>query len=237
MHEYTLEDFVKNPTKGISFKSIYNEIQADINFSDLFSGQRKLLKTNLAAFASFGFFSLPHELIHAGVNYLTGGTNKEIVINTLYGGPLWEKIIPGVKSELMFPLLGGYVTGENPSLAGSLTTAVAPYALTSLGIYLMKKGKERESIVICAGGAGLGLTHLGGIIGDWRIAGQQMIKESVEVVQDALDVKTSPKYATAADVAMFLGGLYIGSKLLAVSYRASKATVNSVRKYANTEKI
>ncbi|MDO8511251.1 MAG: hypothetical protein Q7S55_03735 [Nanoarchaeota archaeon] len=228
--DYTLEDFVKNPIRDITFKSIYKEIQTDIDFSSLFSGQKKLLKTNLAAFASFGLFSLPHELIHAGANYLTGGTNKEIVINTLYGGPLWEKIIPGVESKVLFPLLGGYVKFENPSLAGSLTATVAPYALTSLGIYLMKKGKEKESILLCAGGAGLGLAHLGGIIGDWRIAGQKMIEESVEAVQDALEVKTSPEYANAAAFAMFLGGLYIGSKLLAVSYRASKATVNSVRK-------
>ena len=233
--DYTLEDFVRNPTKGISFGSIYNEIQADIDFSHLFSGQRKLLKTNLAAFASFGIFSLPHELIHAGANYLTGGTNKEIVINTLYGGPLWEKIIPGVESKFLFPLLGGYVKFENPSLAGSLTATIAPYVLTSLGIYLMKKGKEKESIVICATGAGLGITHLGGIIGDWRIAGQQIITESVEIVQDALDVKTSPEYENAAAFAMFFGGLYVGSKLLAISYRASKATVNSARNLCNKE--
>ncbi|MDP3698620.1 MAG: hypothetical protein Q8R47_03460 [Nanoarchaeota archaeon] len=107
--DYTLEDFVKNPTKGISFKSIYNEIQADLDFSHLFSGKRKLLKVNFATFASFGIISLPHELIHAGTNYLTGGTNKEIVVNTLYGGQLWEKIIPGVESKVLFPLLGGYV--------------------------------------------------------------------------------------------------------------------------------
>lgn len=236
-HQYTLEDFVKSPFKGISFKSIWDEMQEDLDFSDLFSGKRKLLKVNLTAFASFGIFSLPHELIHAGTNYLTGGTNKEIVINTLYGGPLWEKIIPGIESKVLFPLIGGYVKFENPSTIGTLTTTIAPYVLTPIGIYLMKKGKERESIVICAGGACLGLLHLGGIIGDWRMARQKMIKESAELVQDSLNLRTSPEYADAATFAMFLGGLYIGSKLLAVSYRASKATVNSVTKYVNKEKL
>ena len=234
--EYTLEDFVKNPLKNLSFKSIYNEIQEDIDFSYLFSGKRKLLKTNLAAFASFGIFSLPHELIHAGTNSLTGGINKEIVLNTLYGGALWERIIPGVESKVLFPLLGGYVQIENPSTVGTLAATVAPYVLTPLGIYLMKKGKEKESILLCAGGAGLGLAHLGGIIGDWRLAGQTMIKESVELVQDTLNVKKTPEYGNAATFAMFLGGIYIGSKLLAISYRASKATVNSIRNYANKEK-
>ncbi len=232
-YNYTLEDFVKNPSKGLSFRSIYSEIQTDLDFSYLFSGDRKLLKTNLAAFASFGFFSLPHELIHAGTNYLTGGTNKEIVINTLYGGPLWEKIIPGVESKILFPLLGGYVKFENPSLAGSLTATVAPYILTPLGIYLMKKGKEKESIVLCAGGAGLGLAHLGGIIGDWRVAGQTIITETAKLVGETLDVKL-PKdniyMERTALLGTILGGVYIGSKFLAIAYRASKATINSVRK-------
>lgn len=236
-HEYTLEDFVKNPIKGISFKSIYDEIQEDLDFSYLFSGERKLLKTNLAAFASFGIFSLPHELIHAGVNHLTGGTNKEIVLNTLYGGQLWEKIIPGVESKVLFPLLGGYVQFENPSTTGSLAATVAPYVLTPLGIYLMKKGKEKESILLCAGGAGLGLAHLGGIIGDWRLVGQKILGESVELVQDTLNLKTSPEYENIALIGTVLGGVYIGSKLLAISYRASKATVNSVRNYVNKEKL
>ncbi len=234
-NNYTLEDFVKNPVKGISFKSIYNEIQADLDFSHLFSGERKLLKTNLAAFASFGAFSLPHELIHAGTNYLTGGVNKHIVINTLYGGPLWEKIIPGVESKLLFPLLGGYVEFTNPSTAGTITTAAAPYLLTSLGIYLMKKGKERESIILCASGAGLGLAHLGGIIGDWRIAGQKTLEKSVELVQDTLHLQKSQEYNSVTNVALIIGGFYIGTKLMTISYRASKATVNSVRNLVNKE--
>ncbi|MDP3698249.1 MAG: hypothetical protein Q8R47_01545 [Nanoarchaeota archaeon] len=115
--------------------------------------------------------------------------------------------------------------------------AVAPYVLTPLGIYLLKKGKEKESILLCAGGAGLGLAHLGGIIGDWRLAGQKMLTESVEVVQDAVGEKMPPQYEIPVLLGTVLGGVYIGSKLLAVSYRASKATVNSVRKCVNKEKL
>ncbi len=230
--EYTLEDFVKNPLKNISFKSSWNEIQEDLDFSHLFSGKRKLLKTNLLIFASFGLVSLPHELIHAGVNYVSGGINKHIVLNTFYGAPLWETVIPGIESKLMIPLIGGYVDYENPSTIGSLGVIMAPYVLTPLGIYLMKRGKDAKSIAICAGGAGLIGLHLGGIIGDWRVAGTKIVTESIGLVQDALEVKPRIEYKIAANITAALCGVYLGSKLLAVSYRAGKATVNSVRNYA-----
>lgn len=232
MHDYTLEDLIKNPLKNMSFGSVCSEVLEDLDFQSLFSGKIKWLKNDLATLASFGLFSVPHELIHAGVNYVTGGINEKIAINSFYGGALWEKIIPGVQSEFMFPLLGGYVQIENPSAAGNLATYVAPYILTPLGIYLAKKGKEKESIALCAGGAGLISVHLGGVIGDWRNTGTKLIKESVELVQDTLEVKSSGEYGFAANIAFLFGGIYLGSKLLAISYRASKATVNSVRNYA-----
>lgn len=237
MQEYTLEDFIKNPTKGISFRSIWKEVGKDMSFQHLFSGGgfTRAVKADLATIAAFGISAFPHEMIHAGTNLATGGVNEKIVMNTLYGGALWEKLIPGIESKWMFPLLGGYVQTENPSTAATIATAVAPYILTPLGIYLAKKGKEKESIVISAAGSGLIAAHLGGVIGDWQLVGQNLIKESVEVVQDAFDVKTAPEYEIEALLAMALGGLYIGSKLLAVSYRASKATVNSIQNYVNKE--
>ncbi len=233
--DYTLEDFVKNPTKGISFESIYKEMQGDMDFSYLFSGKRKLLKTNIAAFASFGFISLPHELIHAGTNYLTGGINKHIVINTLYGGSLWEKLIPGVESKLLFPPLGGHVDFTNPSAAGTIASAAAPYLLTPLGIYLMKKGKEKRNMILSAGGTGLALIHLGGVIGDWKLAGQKTLEKGVELMQDEMHLQKAQEYSFTTNVALALGGIYIGSKLMAISYRASKATVNSIRNLAKNK--
>jgi len=235
--EYTLEDFVKNPTKGLAFRSIWREMAEDMSFEHLFSGgwKSRAVKTDLTTLAAFGLFSFPHEMVHAGVNLVTGGVNEKIVINTFYGGSFWEKLIPGVESQWMVPFLGGYVQTENSSAVGMIATAVAPYVMTPVGIYLAKKGKEKESIVITAAGAGLLAGHLGGVIGDWRLVGQNLIKGSVEVVQDTIGVKTSPGYETEALIAMALGGLYVGSKILAISYRGMKATVNSVRNYVAKE--
>ena len=234
-HNYTLEDFVKNPFKDLSFKSIWKETQYDLDFSDLFSGKAKILKNNLALFASFGIAAVPHELIHAGVNKLTGGINKEIVINTLYGGHLWEKMFPEIHSKLMIPFIGGYVHAENPSFTGNIATSVAPYILTPLGIYLVQKGKEKESKVLAAAGGGLVAAHIGGVIGDWLSVGARTINEGVEVVEHKLDAKPEGYAASAAGVATLLGGLYLGSKLMAITYRGMKATVNSARKYAGKE--
>jgi len=235
---YTLDEVIKNPLKGTSLKSMWEEIQTDISFGYLFSkgGPRvNFVKTNALLFASFGFFSVPHELIHAGVNSLAGGINHQIVINTLYGGQLYEKIMPEIESKFLFPLLGGYVKFENPSTMGTIAAAVAPYVLTPLGIYLAKKGHEKEKIVLCAVGAGLIAAHAGGIVGDWRLAGQIIVSKGIELVQETLEMKTNPEYAPAINVATLVAGLYVGSKLLAVSYRAMKGAVNSVEKYIAKE--
>ncbi|MEK6899972.1 MAG: hypothetical protein AABX05_02500 [Nanoarchaeota archaeon] len=229
--DYTLKDFIKKP-----FRPTWNEMMKDSEFRDLFKGSTfsRTMKEIGSTLAAFGVIAVPHELIHAGVNSLTGGTNKEIVFNTLYGGQIWEQLIPGVQSKIMFPLLGGYVKPENNSSLAMFAVGIAPYIMTPAGIYLAQKGRENRNIILSAAGAGIVATHAGGIVGDWMGAGSRIVKGGIELVEDMVgeELKVPDEYATYASIPIMLAGLYIGSKIMGVSYRGMKATVNSVRSYS-----
>ena len=226
LDDYPLPEIIGQLTR----KGMLTEFIHDSTFMDLFSGSKrvKVLKEVGATLASFGVWAAPHELIHAGVNSLTGGINKEIVMNRFYGGDLWAAIIPGVEAKWMIPLIGGYVMPENESALAHLAMSMAPYTMTGLGIYAMQKGKENKSAFYCAVGSGLIALHAGGIVGDWWKTGRTIISTGMEYLSTYTDIPTN----NAVSNFMVGGvGLVLGTKLLTASYRLSKGTVNSLRQW------
>ncbi len=225
--KYTLKEIIGQLTR----KGMYREFQNDIALSPLLKGRAKITKNNLLLFASFGaVWSTPHELIHAGVNSLTGGVNKEIVLNRLYGGDLWAQIIPGVEAKVMVPFIGGYVVPEYNNTWGAIATNVAPYALTSLGIYLVQKGRENKSLTVSTLGVGLVAAHVGGIVGDWMNQGRLIVGNTIEGVCHAFGTEP-PQDNQALNLAATVGSFYLGAKLMTAAYRISKGSVTSLRQW------
>ncbi|MBS3140033.1 hypothetical protein J4479_03445 [Candidatus Woesearchaeota archaeon] len=225
-NSYTLTGVIKNP-----LRSALNEIIDDLTFTKYFQTWKRSKEIGLTL-ASFALIAPPHELIHAGVNKLFGGENKEIVINTLYGGSLWEKIIPGIESKVLFPLLGGYVLpGEYNSTIHELATLVSPYLLTPLGIYSVLKGKEKDSLALRVLGSGLIAGHAGGILGDWRRAGTVILEQAAQGITNLLGTDGRIDETTIGKAALIIGGFYAGYKLMNFSYRLMKGTINTARNY------
>lgn len=226
---YTLADVIKNPWKS-SLEGIWTEFQTDVDYFDLLPFKNKklrLLAVNGGMFFSFGVSAIPHELMHGGMNLLTGGTNKEIVFNTLYGGSLLEKIIPGVKSEWMIPFLGGYVQPEYSSFGGSLATMLVPYVMTPLGLYLLAKGKENKAVSLCVAGSGIVAAHIGGIFGDFFTFGRTLVSQGLEALSNAVNFENSSENYLLSSLTL-LGGFYVGLKTARYTYRLSRGLVNSV---------
>ena len=188
--DYTIKEVLKSPLKG-AMMEIIDDLTIHTNLKG--SKWKRLLKNDGLIVASFGITADPHELLHAGVNELTGGYNKEIVINSLYGGDLWAQIIPNLESKVLFPLIGGYVDPEYASFFGELATKVSPYALTPLGIYLVMKGKERKNVLIFSAGAGAVAAHLGGVLGDWYSTGKAIMTKVAEGCYNILGIQEAPE--------------------------------------------
>jgi len=167
--------------------------------------------------------------MHAGMNTLTGGTNKEIVINRLYGGDLAAKLIPGVKSDWLFPLLGGYVKPEHVSELGKIATLATPYLLTPLGFYCIMKGAEKKSLPLTFLGTGALAGHLGGTVGDFFTLGRALVIDGINYISPESTYENSPwLYAP-----VIAGGFYIGLKAMCFTYRLSKGLINSVLDYSH----
>ena len=229
--KYTFADVLKHPGK-----SAINEIFLDMRqYAQLFSGKtpfRQGIKADLATILSFGFFSVPHELIHAGVNKLTGRGNEEIVINKLFLGDLYHWLSPSIESKLMLPFIGGYVKPVETSLDFShVICLLAPYVLTPVGIYLMAEAKKKKSLPYAIAGSGLVASHLGGIIGDFFNAGYTLVHRTGEAVFTHLGYTLETyKHNGFFQLATIIGGFYLGTKIMSFTYRLSKAGVNYVRK-------
>jgi hypothetical protein len=226
--DYTLKDILFDPLTYS--KSAFGEVFRDLNFEKNFkgNGERKRNLNDVAVLTSFGVSSVPHELIHAGINKLTGGVNTEVMLNDFYGGFILKQFLPGVESKLMFPLIGGYVNPESyGSFAGQLSMALAPYAMTPLGIYLIMKGQEKQSLPLSVLGAGLTIGHVGGILGDFWKIGRDLIYETAELMQITPGGPENENTWFYAGVAV--GGFYLGSKIMSLSYRSMKASVKAVR--------
>jgi len=225
--KYTLSEIIGHLTRP----GMYREFQADLGLDHLLKGRAKMTKNNLLLFASFGaVWSTPHELIHAGVNSLTGGVNKEIVLNRLYGGDLWAQIIPGAEAKVMNPFIGGYVITDCNGTFGAIATAAAPYILTPLGLYLVQKGRENKSLAVSTLGVGLVAGHVGGIFGDWMNEGRLIVGNAIEGLCHAFGTEP-PQDNQALNLVATVGSFYLGAKLMTAAYRISKGTVNSLRQW------
>ncbi|MDP3639835.1 MAG: hypothetical protein Q8R53_01375 [Nanoarchaeota archaeon] len=225
-HNYTFTEVLKTP-----FASVVSEFRDDYNPPTPFSGGkwRRRCKHIGTILGSFGITAVPHELIHAGVNSATGGVNKEIVINTLYGGPLWEQLIPGIESKVLVPFIGGYVDPEPASRLAEFAMTVAPYSLTPLGLYLVMKSKEKKSFPLWACGIGALTAHEGGIIGDWFHAGRMVATEATELVYHTMGIEKNIDDSSFESFLVSIAGFYIGAKMLSFTYRAMKGAINSIR--------
>lgn len=222
--EYGFKDVIRKP-----LKSAFGEIFQDLNYEELFSGskKRKSILNDLVVLGSFGITSIPHELIHAGTNLLTGGTNEKIVINSFYGGDLIHKLFPGIDAEFLLPIIGGYVkVAEYGSTLGQLATQIAPYALTPLGIYMIAEGKKRKSLPLAIIGSGAIIAHAGGIIGDFFNIGRIVMYETADFVAKTVGYQNFDADDSWMALPLFVGGFYLGSKALSFSYRSFKSGVN-----------
>lgn len=226
--EYTVRDVLRHP-----LTPAWKEIMKDLDFTSLFSGGKlkKALKNDLSTLLAFGAIVGPHELIHAGVNSATGGVNKEIVINKLFGGDLYHLINSRIDADWLIPLFGGYVKiGEYSSKLAEAGVSLAPYALTPIGIYLMSKGKEKKSLPYAISGAGLIAVHAGGVIGDFFHLGRLMMYETADFIAHTVGYQSFDADDSWATIPLAAGGFYAGYKALSFTYRLCKAGVNYCRK-------
>lgn len=239
----TLTEVLKHPLKYS--KSAWRELSDDFKVIDPKKlSKKQALKINTIGFlggmASFGIWSTPHELIHAGINKLTGGQNLEIVINQFYGGDLAHAISPDIQSKLMIPLIGGYVQIEPSSAIANIGISIAPYALTPLGVYLMQKSRETQKLKYLLIGSGLIYAHWGGALGDFYSIGRQTILSTYNTITQQDKKQTDiPKPQTTAESALLattlIGGFIIGNKIMSYTYRLSKGLTNTIRNYFKKE--
>lgn len=225
--EYRFKDIIRKP-----LKSAWIDIFQDLSYEELFSGshKRKSRLNDLAILVSFGINSIHHELIHAGMNTLTGGTNEQIVINKLYGGDLVHLIYPGIDAKLLLPIIGGYTKiQEYGSWLGELAVLVAPYAMTPLGIYMVSEGKKRKSLPLAIAGSGMLISQAGGIIGDFFQFGRSVVYETADFIANTMGYQNFDSDDSWMSFPLAIGGLYLGSKVLSFSYRSFKAGVNHCR--------
>ncbi|MBI2565371.1 hypothetical protein HYV79_05325 [Candidatus Woesearchaeota archaeon] len=235
---YSLTDVLKHPIKYSS--GGFQEAWDDLNYSVYSCVNISKTKTesltkffglNAGLLTFFGIWAVPHELIHAGVNKLTGGINKEIVINSLYGGSIISKYFSEIQSKLMLPFIGGYVVPENNSDLGLVAMALAPYVLTPLGLCIAKKGRENKNLLTALFGSALIAAHLGGVVGDFWSVGRTIMLKGLEMLYFGLGENTSklPEEANLLELSfLLLGGFYIGSKVMGYSYRLCKGAFNSI---------
>ena len=224
---YTFRDVVRHPRK-----SAWTEIFQDLNYEELFDGskKRKNRLNDLVVLASFGLTSIPHELIHAGTNLLTGGTNEKIVINSFYGGDLVHALYSGIDAKFLLPIIGGYVkVTEYGSTLGQFATGIAPYALTPLGIYMVAKGKEKRSLPLAIAGSGAVIAHAGGIIGDFFDLGKTAMYQTADFMANTVGLQNFDYDDSWLKYPLAIGGFYVGSKVLSFTYRSFKSGVKAIR--------
>ena len=230
----SFSDVLRSPLKGAFNEAMRDVIEA-YDTTIFGSAVKRTVLANLATIVGFGLTSGPHELIHAGINKLVGGENKEIVVNTLYGGKLYEWLLPGVQSKLLLPFLGGYVQHSELPYSQNLAVAIAPYIFTHAGIYLARKGKELKSIPIAAIGAGLIAAHASSMFGDfWGLGArtcQAVVDNCYYLTGKEMDLANTPGLPGLIGLA----GLYVGWKAMSFTYRLSKAAVNHFTQKPKTQ--
>lgn len=240
----TISEVLKHPLKYSSggLKEMGTDLRV-IDISKMTKRQKIACKIAmpLGGILSFGMWAMPHELIHAGINKLTGGTNEEIVLNRIYGADIIHAIIPQVQSKLMTPFCGGYVQINPASDLGNLATTIAPYALTPLGVYLIQKAEEKQNKKYGIAGAGLIYAHAGGLIGDFYSLGRKTIQITCKTIlhKDPLGptkANVPTHYETLLLGTTVIAGFLIGNRIMSYTYRLSKGLVNSVRNYCNNKK-
>ncbi len=227
--EYTLREVLRKPLHD-TWRHAFAEIFSDLNFTEALPGRKrsKGLLNDIGALVSFGFTSGPHELIHAKINEVMGGTNAHVVVNKLYCGDIYAALIPGVEADWLLPIIGGYVEPEHMTTPGRFVMAIAPYILTPVGIYLLQKAREKKVATLGLLGAGALLAHAGGIIGDWWKLGRDVVYETANSIGNMIGYE-----ALDDNPAVMIGGaalgVYLGSKAMSFTYRLSKGLVGSLR--------
>lgn len=168
LYMLTLGEVLQHPLQYS--KGGFFEILSDVRVKDVSNLPKKYVPfiqagSILASIYAFGLWSLPHELIHAGINKLTGGINHEIVLNKIHGADFIHHAFPDIESRLMIPFIGGYVRAEPVNDVAAIATTLAPYLLTPLGVYFIQRSAEKQTLVYWTAGIGLMGAHAGGIMG------------------------------------------------------------------------
>lgn len=232
----TLEDVLRHPLKNSRgvFWEWCDEFRTFIDYKNREAGavKRRLSKAAYltGALYAFGLSALPHELIHAGVNKVTGGVNKEIVLNKFFGGSFWAEIIPGVEAKWLVPIIGGYVNIEPADRLASILTSAAPYVLTPVGITLFYSGIKKKNSVLFTLGAGITGAHASGVIGDFWNIGKDIYYGGFEAASQMFGnqpMSDDAKLWLALPVAIF--GFFLGNGIMSYSYNLMKGAYNSLR--------
>ncbi|MBI4151344.1 hypothetical protein HY496_00095 [Candidatus Woesearchaeota archaeon] len=204
----------------------------DLDYHELFKGsdRRKRVLNDLAILASFSLTVVPHELLHAGANILTGGENEKIVINRLYGGDLVHWLSPSIDVELLNPFVGGYVQpSEFGSVPGAIATGLAPYLLTPLAVYALAKGKEKKSLPLAIAGSGAVIGHVSGVLGDFLNVGRIAVYSAADTVGQALDFSIDQWGDSWLRYPLGFGAFYVGWKVMSETYSFCRNNVPGIK--------
>lgn len=234
----TLENVLLHPVK-YSKKGFWAALDdcRVIDSTKLTERQKKYYKIAmpLGAFLSFGVWAIPHELMHAGINKLTGGINHEIVLNKIYGADFVHSFFPDIQSKLMLPFIGGYVNAAPSSDIAGIIMSIAPYALTPIGVYFIQKSCDKQSAKYWVIGAGLVGAHSCGVLGDFFVAGRYVTNAVCKkLYKDPYEIMKQEQvsgFDTIVLGATLVAGFLLGNRIMGYTYRLAKGTVNSLRTY------
>ena len=131
----------------------------------------------------------------------------------------------------MFPLVGGYVGAkEYGSIFGEISTGMAPYLLTPIGIYIIEEGKRRKSLPLSIAGSGIICSHAGGVIGDFLHIGRIITRETIKSTTNIIGYKDYTPNGILTGFPATIAAFYIGVKICNFTYRTFKSGVRSLDK-------
>lgn len=222
--DYGFKKLAKNPVRACSLRSTYKEMCRDLSLEDKFQRilpngpGRGMLSFFVPILSASVFTALPHEYIHAGAATMLGHHVSNIVVNPI-------------------PFMSSFTQIQGPiGPLDSMAIAAAPYVLTAAGAYLVDKAKKKDSFFLYCLGSGALISHVGGILGDFYSVGRTAAYEVSNTICHTLGYSDLNQHNLAVTIPMAVGSFYLGAKAMSLTYRASKAAVNSTRSLFNKKR-
>jgi len=204
-------------TKYPTIDYIVGDFLRDLTFIDMFKGKKVWrIQKNLYSILAGIYVAIPiHEILHGVAGRLLGYENQKIVINSMDGGYIWEKIIPWVTSEHLPFWKGGYVEvkGAQATLSENLLFSLAPYIMTPIGIYLLLEGKRKKCLPMVIAGCGFVEGHAESVFGDMAISAGNIMVAAADYLYKTVGYQMNldeqgVKYILAVPAAVIAFGLW-----------------------------